>query len=93
MVFWYCSVGVRMALMLLSHLDPENVWYGRVLMYPLQLAPQPTVDRSLQGIRLRFAPIQIFKVKDSVFFNVHFSQRNDYHGYEHRRILCSSYPP
>lgn len=53
MAFWYCCVGLRMAIMLLTHLDPTATAYGMVLMYPLQLAPQPTVDRSLQGIRLR----------------------------------------
>ena len=53
MIFWYLSVGVRTCMMLLTHLDPSSPLYGYVLLYPLQIAPQPTVDRSLQGIRLR----------------------------------------
>jgi hypothetical protein len=53
MVFWYLSVGVRMALMIMTHLAPTSRGYKMVLMAPLQLAPQPTVDRTFQGLRLR----------------------------------------
>lgn len=60
MAFWYCCVGLRMAIMLLTHLQPSQSLYGLIMMYPLQLAPQPTVDRSLQGIRLRYATICVY---------------------------------
>ena len=53
MVFWYLSVGVRMALMLLSHLSPAATVYHWIATAPLQLSSIPTVDRTLQGLRLR----------------------------------------
>ncbi len=53
MAIWYLSVGVRMALMLTSHLSPQSSLYARFVTFPLQLAPQPTVDRTLQALRLR----------------------------------------
>ena len=53
MVFWYVSVGFRMAFMMLSHLAPSTQLYRLVLPQPLALAPQPTVDRTLQSLRLR----------------------------------------
>ena len=53
MVFWYISVGFRMAFMMLSHLAPSSQLYRFVLSPPLALAPQPTVDRTLQSLRLR----------------------------------------
>ena len=53
MVFWYLSVGFRMAFMMLAHLGPADKLYGLVLSPPLTLAPQPTVDRTLQALRLR----------------------------------------
>lgn len=53
MAFWYLSVGCRMAFMMLSHLAPTDKLYRLVLSPPLSLAPQPTVDRTLQSLRLR----------------------------------------
>lgn len=53
MAFWYFSVGVRMAIMFMTQLSPTSTGYQLVVTPPLQLAPQPTVDRTLQGLRLR----------------------------------------
>lgn len=53
MAVWYVSVGFRMFLMCMTHLAPNNPVYQRLTTLPLQLAPQPTVDRTLQGLRLR----------------------------------------
>ena len=53
MAFWYLSVGFRMGVMMLSHLAPSDKLYSLVLSKPLHLAPQPTVDRTLQSLRLR----------------------------------------
>ena len=53
MVFWYISVGFRMAFMMLSHLAPSSILYRLILSPPLTLATQPTVDRTLQSLRLR----------------------------------------
>lgn len=53
MVFWYISVGFRMAFMMLSHLGPSSKLYRLILSPPLTLATQPTVDRTLQSLRLR----------------------------------------
>lgn len=53
MVIWYISVGFRMAFMMMSHLAPSSQLYRLVLSPPLALAPQPTVDRTLQSLRLR----------------------------------------
>ena len=53
MAFWYLSVGCRMAFMMMSHLSPSDKLYRMVLSPPLSLAPQPTVDRTLQSLRLR----------------------------------------
>jgi hypothetical protein len=54
MVIWYVSVGSRMALMFLSHLKPTSTFYSAFITAPFQLAPQPTVDRTLQALRLRY---------------------------------------
>lgn len=51
MAFWYFSVGLRMAIMIFTHLSPLR--NGFLLCSPFQLAPQPTVDRTLQALRLR----------------------------------------
>lgn len=53
MSFWYLSVGVRVALMFFTHLSPTSPTYRTFITAPLQLAPQPTVDRTLQALRLR----------------------------------------
>lgn len=54
MGFWYLSVGGRVAVMFLTHLTPTSRGYNFVLPPPLALDPQPTVDRTLQGLRLRY---------------------------------------
>ncbi len=53
MAIWYLSVGLRMALMFVTHLKPTTKVYPLVVTYPFQLAQQPTVDRTLQALRLR----------------------------------------
>lgn len=53
MIFWYLSVGARLAMMFCAHLDP-NAYLAKVLLTrPKLLSSDPTVDRSLQGMRLR----------------------------------------
>jgi hypothetical protein len=51
--WWYVSVGVRTSVMLISHLPPDRLGYKIVMTQPLKLAPEPTVDRTLQALRLR----------------------------------------
>jgi hypothetical protein len=64
MAFWYLSVGVRMSIMLCTQLSPQ-AWGNRLLLTaPLQLAPQPTVDRTLQGLRLRAIVIMTMACAD-----------------------------
>jgi len=53
MGFWYLSVGIRMAIMFMTHLSPWNAGNRLLLTAPLELAPQPTVDRTFQSLRLR----------------------------------------
>jgi len=53
MAAWYISVGLRMCLMLVTSLSPNHPAQRWVLCGPFQLAPQATVDRTLQGLRLR----------------------------------------
>ena len=53
MTFWYASVGFRLALMFCSHLSPDSFVYQLILPVPLSISAEPTVDRSLQAIRLR----------------------------------------
>lgn len=53
MIVWYLSVGFRMSIMMITNLKPRCLGYRLFLTDPLQLAPQPTVDRTLQGLRLR----------------------------------------
>ena len=48
-----------MAAMMLSHLSPTDKLYRMVLSAPLALAPQPTVDRTLQSLRLRSEVIMV----------------------------------
>lgn len=55
MAAWYVSVGFRMALMFLTNLSPTNPLQRMVITSPFQLASQPTVDRTLQGLRLKYA--------------------------------------
>lgn len=60
MAFWYFSVGIRMAIMFITHLSPMSAASRLFVMAPLQLAPQPTVDRTFQGLRLRYTNIDIY---------------------------------
>ena len=53
MAAWYISVGFRMALMFLTNLSPTSMIQSLVITAPFQLAEQPTVDRTLQGLRLK----------------------------------------
>ena len=53
MAAWYISVGFRMALMFLTNMSPSSHLHSMVITAPFQLATQPTVDRTLQGLRLK----------------------------------------
>jgi hypothetical protein len=52
-IFWYISVGVRMAVMISILLPPSDLGYRLVAYQPLQMAEQPTIDRTMQGLRVR----------------------------------------
>jgi hypothetical protein len=53
-----------MAMMFLTHVSPSG-WGNRlVVTAPFQLAPQPTVDRTLQGLRLRAIVIMTMACAD-----------------------------
>eukprot|EP01040_Poterioochromonas_malhamensis_P016140 gene16140-18251_t len=64
MAIWYLSVGLRMALMFVTHLKPTTKVYPLVVTYPFQLAQQPTVDRTLQALRLRAVIIMTMACAD-----------------------------
>eukprot|EP01031_Cornospumella_fuschlensis_P032399 gene32399-39179_t len=64
MAFWYFSVGVRMCIMLLTHLSPTSWVHRRLVAAPLQLDAQPTIDRTLQGLRLRSFVVMVMAVAD-----------------------------
>jgi multisubunit Na+/H+ antiporter MnhB subunit len=53
MAAWYFSVGIRIAMMFITNLAPNSKLQSMTMTMPFQLAPQPTVDRTLQGLRLR----------------------------------------
>lgn len=53
MIFWYLSVGIRLSMMFCAHLDPNSVISKLLITRPKSLSPDPTVDRSLQSMRLR----------------------------------------
>ncbi len=53
MAFWYVSVGLRISCMFLTSLPPESKIFQYILSLPLALSPQPTVDRTMQGLILR----------------------------------------
>jgi hypothetical protein len=48
MVFWYFSVGIRIAVMYITHLPATARLYQLVLPPPLALSLEPTVDRTLE---------------------------------------------
>eukprot|EP00601_Ochromonadales_sp_CCMP2298_P015213 CAMPEP_0173230332 /NCGR_PEP_ID=MMETSP1142-20121109/7702_1 /TAXON_ID=483371 /ORGANISM="non described non described, Strain CCMP2298" /LENGTH=911 /DNA_ID=CAMNT_0014159431 /DNA_START=16 /DNA_END=2751 /DNA_ORIENTATION=+ len=53
MAAWYFSVGVRMFIMNAVSLSPQHPLHRALVTAPYALAPQATVDRTLQGLRLR----------------------------------------
>lgn len=53
MGFWYLSIGVRIAIMFATHLSVDSRGYKAVLSPPFTLSQHPTVDRTLQAMRLR----------------------------------------
>ncbi len=50
---WYLSVGARVAVMFMSMLPASSLGYRLILTPPLELAVEPTVDRTLQAMRNR----------------------------------------
>jgi hypothetical protein len=55
MIFWYLSVGARLSMMFCAHLNPNSYLSGFLMSRPKSVSHDPTVDRSLQGMRLRSA--------------------------------------
>lgn len=53
MIFWYLSVGLRIAVMFWAHLNPSSLIAWALMAQPKSLSPEPTVDRSLQALRFR----------------------------------------
>jgi hypothetical protein len=51
--FWYLSVGFRTAIMFMMHLPAGSYGFTIFMPMPLQLAREPTVDRTLQALRNR----------------------------------------
>lgn len=62
MGFWYLSVGFRLSLMLFTHLSADAPFYHAILPRPLHLSKQPTVDRTLQSMRLRAVVVLIMSM-------------------------------
>ncbi len=69
MVIWYLSVGARIGLMLIAHLKPTSPIYPLFVTYPLQLAKQMTVDRTLQAVRLRYGSYVYNIISYNFFFS------------------------
>ena len=59
LAFWYVSVGCRTGAMCLCHLPAAAKGYRFVLPMPLSIASNPSVDRTLQGLRSRSVIILI----------------------------------
>ena len=54
MAIWYLSVGLRLAMMFLVHLAPADyVIPNSILKLPLEMSQSPTVDRTMQALRVR----------------------------------------
>ena len=53
MMFWYLSIGVRVAVMFGAHLSSDSPLYKYLFSLPLTLSSTPTVDRTLSAIRLK----------------------------------------
>ncbi len=61
---WYVSVGIRLAFMFTIHLPPTNYFYQMFNLPPLALSQQPTVDRTMQALRLRSATILFMTIAE-----------------------------
>jgi hypothetical protein len=65
MAIWYLSVGLRLAMMFLVHLAPnESLLPKSILKQPLAVSPSPTVDRTLQALRVRATIILVMAVSE-----------------------------
>ena len=68
MGFWYLSVGFRLSFMFFTHLSPSSAIYQRVYLsifpHPLELSRQPTVDRTLQSMRLRALVVMVMSAAE-----------------------------
>lgn len=64
MAVWYLSVGIRLAVMFTSHLPPHNYFYQLFNVPPLTISDQPTVDRTMQALRLRSGVIFIMTIAE-----------------------------
>lgn len=57
MGFWYATVGLRLTFMFFTHLSPASLVYSRFYLpligSPLEFSKLPTVDRTMQAMRLR----------------------------------------
>ena len=70
---WYLSVGIRLAFMFTVHLPPHNYIYQLFNMPPLSISGQPTVDRTMQALRLRSAVIFIMTAAEIYAIVLRFS--------------------
>ena len=65
MAIWYLSVGVRLAMMFLVHHAPKDVVIPEFVMKPpLEMSPSPTVDRTMQSLRVRAAIILVMALSE-----------------------------
>lgn len=68
MCFWYLSVGIRLSFMFFSHLSTLSPLYKRfylhILPAPLQLSRLPTVDRTLQAMRMRALVVMVMSLAE-----------------------------
>ncbi len=68
MSFWYLSVGVRLTFMFLAHLSTLSPLYKRLYLHilpaPLQLSRLPTVDRTLQAMRMRALVVMVMSAAE-----------------------------
>lgn len=54
MAVWYLSVGIRLAVMFWVHQSPKDAVIPEfILKEPLAMSPSPTVDRTMQSLRVR----------------------------------------
>ena len=65
MAFWYLSVGVRLSMMFLVHHKPSNSGIPTsVLKNPLEMSSDPTVDRTMQALRVRASIIMMMALSE-----------------------------